>query len=414
MTALNGSICGSMASIHKHRSRQGEKTSPNWYAKFLDENGRTKFISTKKTDRKEALEVALGWQRAARLAREGTLTEMRSRQIIGEILERTTGHNLYDDTIEGFLTRWLKGKETANAKGTAVRYKHTVELFIESLGNKKSLSISCVTPEHIEEFRDAQLALGKASSSVNVDLKTLRNAFNLAKKRGIISVNPVDVVDLPEEQRNVRGVFSIDQIAGLLQVASNEWKMAIMLGYYIGARLGDAVRIKWENIDLERGVIRYLQQKTKKQIECPLHPDLQRHLCAISATRGDSKGLLTPTLVGKGVGGRNGLSREFKMIMVKAGINEGRIEQSEKKGKGRAFSTLSFHALRHTSVSAMANVGVSAELRMKISGHTSESSHRTYTHLELETLRNAVSKLPSATALPNSSDAKTEGRNVAP
>jgi integrase len=288
----------------------------------------------------------------------------------------------------------LKGKELANANGTFVRYGHTVDLLLDSLGNKKTLSISYVTPKHIEHFRDVQLGTGKAPSSVNVDIKTLRNAFNLAKKRGVIAVNPVDVVELPSEQRNTRGIFSGEQITALLKVASADWKTAIMLGYYIGARLGDAISLTWENVDFDRCVICYCQQKTKKEIECPMHPDLQQHLLTgVPVNDRNPKTSLTPTFANKLIGGRNGLSREFKQLMVEARIDDGRIETTGEKG--RAFSTLSFHALRHTSVSALANHGVSSEIRMKVSGHTTESSHKTYTHLELETLKQAISKLPS-------------------
>ena len=234
-----------MASLHKHRSGKDKKISPFWYGKFSGEDGKPKFISTKKTDKKEVWEVALGWQHAAELAREGKLTETRSRKIIGEILERTTGGNIYDDTIEGFLKTWLKGKELSNATGTYLRYEHTVDLFLNSVGNKKSVSISCVTPRHVEQFRDAQSATGKASSSVNVDLETLRSAFNHAKRRGVISVNPVDVIEFPDEQRNTRGVFTGEQMSDLLKAASSEWQTAIMLVHTLLDYLEHYLPMNW-------------------------------------------------------------------------------------------------------------------------------------------------------------------------
>ena len=63
-------------------------------------------------------------------------------------------------------------------------------------------------------------------------------------------------------------------------------------------------------------------------------------------------------------------------------------------GKGRTTSSLSFHSLRHSFVSALANAGVARELRQKLSGHSDERSHARHTHHELETLRAAVAKLP--------------------
>jgi hypothetical protein len=43
----------------------------------------------------------------------------------------------------------------------------------------------------------------------------------------------------------------------------------------------------------------------------------------------------------------------------------------------------------------MANAGVSQEVRMKLTGHKTESVNRGYTHHELAPLRAAVDKIPS-------------------
>ena len=93
----------------------------------------------------------------------------------------------------------------------------------------------------------------------------------------------------------------------------------------------------------------------------------------------------------KGPGGRHGLSESFKAIVRKAGLDL----QTVQGGGDRKISRRTFHALRHSFTSALANAGVAPELRMKLTGHSSESTHRGYTHLELETLKNAVGKLPS-------------------
>ena len=41
--------------------------------------------------------------------------------------------------------------------------------------------------------------------------------------------------------------------------------------------------------------------------------------------------------------------------------------------------------------------GVSPELRMKLTGHKSAEIHRGYTHLEMDTLKDAIKKLPGLT-----------------
>jgi len=89
-------------------------------------------------------------------------------------------------------------------------------------------------------------------------------------------------------------------------------------------------------------------------------------------------------------GGRHGLSESFKRIMRNAGLDAGKAE----KNGLRQLSLRSFHALRHSFTSALANAGVAPELRMKLTGHKSESIHRVYTHHELAPLRAAVDKIP--------------------
>jgi Phage integrase family. len=83
----------------------------------------------------------------------------------------------------------------------------------------------------------------------------------------------------------------------------------------------------------------------------------------------------------------------FKRIMERAKI-KGRLLR-EANGAGRSQSSLSFHSLRHSFNSAMANAGVLSEVRQKLTGHSSAKMNAQYTHHELEELRAAVSVIPS-------------------
>jgi integrase len=169
---------------------------------------------------------------------------------------------------------------------------------------------------------------------------------------------------------------------------SVEWQMLILLGYFIGARLRDCVRMTWENVNPESGMIEYERQKTGKKIKVPMHYNLLQHVHFIS-TFGTS-GFLSPKLAGKATGGRRGLSEGFKRIVVKAGLDPMTVQ-----GKGiRKFSRRSFHSLRHSFNSALANAGVLEEVRMKLSGHASKVMNKGYTHLQDNTLKNAVTKMP--------------------
>lgn len=53
----------------------------------------------------------------------------------------------------------------------------------------------------------------------------------------------------------------------------------------------------------------------------------------------------------------------------------------------------SFHSLRHTFTYSLASADVAPELRLKLTHHTTPDVHAGYTHHELATLSEAVSKL---------------------
>jgi len=101
-------------------------------------------------------------------------------------------------------------------------------------------------------------------------------------------------------------------------------------------------------------------------------------------------GYLCPKLADKGTGGKHGLSESFKRILKKAKVDPMTVE-----GKGlRKFSKRTFHSLRHSFNSVLANAGVADEIRMKLTGHSSKMMNTRYTHLEMATLKNAMTALP--------------------
>src|SRR5207253_922838 len=92
-----------------------------------------------------------------------------------------------------------------------------------------------------------------------------------------------------------------------------EWKTAILLGYYTGCRIGDAVSMTWQNVKLDGGPVKtitFSQGKTGEPVIVPLHPELENHLLSLAGD--DPAAPLTPELGKMEVGGRNGLSRYFK------------------------------------------------------------------------------------------------------
>jgi len=372
-----------MASIHK--DPRGK--SPYWYCAYRLPNGKRVFRSTKLTDKKAALQFCRKLEKAGDEAVRGRLTEARARDLISEILEQATGESLRGFKVRDWFEHWLEIKEKVRAGRTLDRYRQVIRDFLASLGSRGNLWLHQITSRDILTYRSAITAAGKTACTANLSIKVVSAAFNTALRQHITDKNPCTALENLEEHAEERDTFTPAQVSKLLLAAEGDWRGAILLGYYTGARLGDVANMQWSAIDWQKKTLHFAPRKTRKPLTIPLHPQLEREL---RKNPGIGKAPLFPSLAEKDTGGRFGLSGRFTAIMEKAGI-EGKLTAAS---GGRMLSSLSFHSLRHSFTSAMANAGVTPEIRMKLTGHSDKDVHASYTHHELETLRSAVAHIP--------------------
>ena len=179
----------------------------------------------------------------------------------------------------------------------------------------------------------------------------------------------------------------------ILKAAKGDWRGAIMVALYTGARLQDVTDMRWESVDLQNKWIAFRAGKTRQRIKIPMHDSFHDFLLELPAPD-SGKAFLFPTLAGKRTGGKSGLSMAFKRIMERAKVR-GEVVHERAGEAGRTVNTLSFHSFRHTLTSIMANAGVPVEVRQKFTGHASAEMNAHYTHHEIETLRSAIGKLPT-------------------
>jgi integrase len=363
--------------------------SPYWFCCYTSADGQRLKKSTKQKDRKKAWEVCLSIERAERFAKNGTLTEQTAIKIIGEIVERTTGEPFRNMATNEWFEQWVAGKAQTKSAATAERYKQVKRDFLDSLGKRAMLSLAHLAPKDIRAYQDVELAAGKSNKTANLSVKIVSAAFNAAFRQGYITANPCTALESLPEETAERSNFTPKQVARLVKAAEGDWQSAVLFAYYTGARLRDVANMRWNAIDLNAKLINFIPSKTKKHVTIPLHSDLERHLLK---SPGIGKAFLFPSLAERSTGGKNGLSGQFARVMARAGI-EGKITRHT--AQGRANSSLSFHSLRHSFNSAMANAGVAEEVRMKLTGHSTREIHTKYTHHELEALRAAVSVIPS-------------------
>lgn len=62
--------------------------------------------------------------------------------------------------------------------------------------------------------------------------------------------------------------------------------------------------------------------------------------------------------------------------------------------KGHRFSALSFHSLRHTMISRLANTDALETVTKAMSEHSTDEAHRRYVHLDTEAQSRVMAKAP--------------------
>jgi len=364
--------------------------SPYWIAYYKNAQGRWLKKSTKLTNKKKALEVALALDHGEHLARSGRFTEARLRDLLEQTLARVTGEPVQYYTTETWLNWWHERKEKARP-ASAERYGQVVRDFIKSLGPRAQLPLEHIADKDILAFRNGETKRGLSNKSANLAVKIISMAFHDALRQGKIKFNPCLGLDALDEESAEREPFTPDEIEKLIQAADDDWKCAILFAYFTGARLTDTANMCWSAIDLNKHLITFTPKKTKrgkKILRIPLHPDLEKELLK---SPGVGNAPVFPTLMGRKSSGAHGLSSEFKAIMRKAEV---RGEVIRHTANGRRNETKSFHSLRHSFNSALANAGVAREVRQVLTGHASERMNEIYTHRELETVRSAISVIP--------------------
>src|SRR6266487_2436135 len=243
-----------MASITKDVHQPPK--SPFWIACFsgVGSDGRVRRFkrSTKTTDRKLAQKMADEWEALEKLAGEKRLTESQCRKVIAEMYERTVGEPLHFKTAREYLAEWVESKKNETELRAYWKYRQIINEFQNHVGIKADRLLREITQIDIRSWRDALKRKGLAAPTVNHAIKILRMPFNAAHDAGHIEINPTKnaVRPLRDEARDVsKDVFTPEQITNLIKAApSEDWKGAILCGYYTGLRLRDVA-----DLEMERG-----------------------------------------------------------------------------------------------------------------------------------------------------------------
>jgi integrase len=122
-----------------------------------------------------------------------------------------------------------------------------MKLFAEMFGNH---DIGLFTLEHLEQFKARRKETRVSSSTINIDIRTIKAAFALAVDWGRITRNPfVKAKQLKVDQKAKR-VLSPEEFEKILAAIREDWLHDIIaFNVLTGLRLGEVMNLKWADYD---------------------------------------------------------------------------------------------------------------------------------------------------------------------
>lgn len=161
----------------------------------------------------------------------------------------------------------------------------------------------------------------------------------------------------PETDSTERAPFTAEEVGKLMAAAtSDEWRGLILIAAHTGLRMGDVLSLGRENIEGGEIIIRPAKSKrTRATIRIPMTPPVEAWIDG-------REGAFFPELSKKTTSTH---STNFPRLMAKAGVPRDVILP------GGIQARRSFHSLRHSFTSWLAEADVHSDIRRKLTGHRS-------------------------------------------
>lgn len=275
-------------------------------------------------------------------------------------------------TFGQFSQQWF---ETLNVRrSTREDYENTLRHLNARFGNT---TLSRITAEDIEQF------LAKFSES-HADLTTrkafvrMKQILRRAVQRGYILRSPADLVqNVPAAKRRRRiRVLCSEEIAKLLAALPEYWQPLAQTAVLTGLRRNELFGLRWEDVQLEGGVIEVRKQLQNRTLVDPKTENAQRRIPIGSTLKSvlaqhrervsySELDLVFPSETGNPVNTSWFDRSVWKRALRKADLKD-----------------VTLHTLRHTFASALIKQGKDVKYIQTVMGHASATTTLdTYGHL---------------------------------
>lgn len=347
-------------------------------------------------------EAILSLPNGDRLSFYGRTEDEAHRKLTVALYERQGGKAESPGSMKlaDFLDTWLERIAKGRVRAQTYRgYEVNVRVHLKpAIGH---WAINRLEPLQVQELLDAKRRAGLAPKTIRYMHGILRNALNQAVRWNYIQRNPAALVDGPRVAQQEIQPFSRDEAQRFLEAIKDDRLEALYaVALTMGLRQGEALGLRWRDIDLDLGYIRLsrqLQRINHKYELVELKTARSRRVLAVpaaivdrlrkhkngqdrererAALRWHDKDLVFCRPDGYPLSG-SVITHRFQELLARTGIARRR-----------------FHDLRHSCATLLLAQGVPARVVMEVLGHSQISlTLNTYTHVLPELKEEAAERM---------------------
>lgn len=317
--------------------------------------------------------------------------------------------------VRDYLADWLQRKRAEGLRPkTLYEYESlTRRLIVPSLGG---IPLADLSPMRIQQWQDALAPTPDTRGATQAAHahRTLRSALSDAVRLGMIARNPAQAARPTRRGRIKRDGFTLQQAYTLLAAAEGE-RHAHLIAFvlYSGLRHGEALGLRWADLDLDAGIITVRRTRSvvggrmeegppKTKASRRTFTMLARAVEALRAQRAQQAEERLPageewtdgdyvfaTRTGGGLD-QNNVDRAFRRIRDNSNVKACTAADKDPKTT-RLFPELPLHSLRHATASILLAATNGREgVCAKMMGHSLEEFSETYADLLQEASRDVA------------------------
>lgn len=258
--------------------------------------------------------------------------------------------------------------------------------------------VSKLQTTDFERYRQKRVEV-VSNATVDHDLTYLKSALFLEYRKTPSRVARVPHMPKSREDNVRQGFLEFDGYENVLSELPLSLQALFVVAYHIGNRKGALLELKWQQVDFNNAVIRFVRMQNRKPVPvaAPIYGDMEDWLRRQKAFRDEHFPHCEFVFYwypidceigpksGKGHGGRRG----------EPGTPIKKFYDSWRSAVSRSgFPDLLFHDLRRSAVRNMVEkIGMSEKRAMEISGHKTRSCFERYHIVSLADIQESGAKM---------------------